>query len=387
MSYFPSFDPGFPVATEPFDQKNEMFKRSCWDDRFLDSSRRFYKEVVLNNRPGWGQPELSALNASWSLDMNFTSGIGLGNMGLYSWKGPSGRAEDYVAVGGRFEAEADNLSCLVKSAALQFGANLVGICQIHPSWVYSHEYNRKTGKHKVINLPEGVDKAVVMAVEMNYHQIKSKSLVLRSVAVGLGYSSMAHLANQLAIFIRGLGYTALPAGNDTALSIPMAMAAGLGEQSRMGLLVTKKFGPRIRLCKVLTDMPVKTDKYHPFGVGEFCRTCEVCAKKCPSQSIPYGPPTESGKNISNQSGPLKWYNDHERCFNYWASIRTDCSQCIRVCPFNKPLSKIHDLSRFMIRFKWPLLNKALVQLDSILGYHSTYPASVFWNESNRYRKN
>ena len=77
---------------------------------------------------------------------------------------------------------------------------------------------------------------------------------------GQGYSMMVYTANLMAAFIRGLGYKAIPCGNDTALSIPLAMAAGLGEWSRMGLLVTEKFGPRVRLCKVFTDMPAIFEK-------------------------------------------------------------------------------------------------------------------------------
>jgi len=39
-------------------------------------------------------------------------------------------------------------------------------------------------------------------------------------------------------FIRNLGYEAIQCGNDTALSIPLAIDAGLGELGRNGLLIT-----------------------------------------------------------------------------------------------------------------------------------------------------
>ncbi len=53
------------------------------------------------------------------------------------------------------------------------------------------------------------------------------------------------------------------------------IAASLGEFGRMGLLITEKYGPRVRLCKVFTDLPLAIDRYRPFGVTEFCKTCEI----------------------------------------------------------------------------------------------------------------
>ena len=50
---------------------------------------------------------------------------------------------------------------------------------------------------------------------------------------------MAFVASSLAHYIRSLGYKAIPSGNDTALSIPNAVEAGLGELGRHGLLITE----------------------------------------------------------------------------------------------------------------------------------------------------
>lgn len=374
------FDPGFPVAKDRFDQRNEMFKRARWDQSMAEVGRRFYDEIVFKDKPGWRQLEYAAVNGSWSVEDNHAGGCAHGNNGLYSWNGPSGKAERYVAAGGRVNASSLELTRWVKSAARHFGADLIGVCRVHPSWVYSHEYNAETHEHYPLEQPEGCENAVVMAVEMDYETLRSESLVIRGVTVGVGYSKMAFTANLLATFIRGLGYRALPSGNDTALSVPMAMAAGLGESSRMGLLITEKYGPRVRLCKVFTDMPLEPDAYRPFGATEFCQTCKTCAKFCPSQAISHGEPTTTGDNISCHSGILKWYNDHESCFGYWSKMRTDCSQCIRICPFNKPLGLIHDFSRLLIRTRISWINSVLVRLDDLLGYQRKYPIQRFWNQ-------
>ncbi|MGB0750883.1 MAG: reductive dehalogenase, partial [Gammaproteobacteria bacterium] len=31
----------------------------------------------------------------------------------------------------------------------------------------------------------------------------------------------------------------------------------------------------------------------------------------------------------------KWTADCEKCFGYWAKLKTDCAICMRVCPFSE----------------------------------------------------
>ncbi len=235
-----------------------------------------------------------------------------------------------------------------------------------------------SNEHSPIEVPEGCDNAVVMAVEMDYDAIRSSPTGVAAGATGLGYSKMAFVANLLATFVRGLGYRAIPAGNNLALSVPLAMAAGLGEWSRMGLLITEEFGPRVRLCKVFTDLPLEPDTYHAFGAVEFCKTCKKCATDCPSQAIPHGDTTPEGPNISNQSGVQKWYVNAEKCYAFWAKNRMDCTNCIRVCPFNKAPGIIHDAVRGVIR-RTTLFNRSFVWVDSLMGYDRPYPAKRFWD--------
>ena len=61
----------------------------------------------------------------------------------------------------------------------------------------------------------------------------------------------------VAEFIRRLGYNAIPAANDTALSIPLAVDAGLGQAGRHGLLINLKVGARCRISKIFTDLPLE----------------------------------------------------------------------------------------------------------------------------------
>ncbi len=370
-------DVGFEVTDHRFDQKNEMFKRFVWDPEFEKWSRRFYAEVVYKGRPGWRKPDYALRNAAWNIEWGFAMGNSASGHGLYGWEGVVPKAERFAAEGGPVSGSPRRMAHLVKTAARRLGAGLVGIAPVHPTWVYSHEYNLIDRTHRQLELPPGIEAAVVMAIPMDYETMRNQAMVLQGVTTGLGYSLMAVTANLVAAFIRTLGYRALPSGNDTALSVPLALAAGLGEWSRMGLLVTEKYGPRVRICKVFTDLPLEYDSYRPFGVVKFCNVCKTCAVHCPSQAIPHGGMTTRGPNISSHSGVRKWYVDCEKCFTYWAIRRADCTQCIRVCPFNKPPARWHDLTRWLIK-RVPSLNRTILWADRRLGFQRPYPTDRFW---------
>lgn len=369
----------FPVPAYRFDQKNEMFKRSLWDEKMLPHGMRFYREVKFQEKMGYRKIDYSFRNASWNLEWGAGFGNSRSNSGLYSWEGVNDRIRHYVKSGDPVKASPEQMSRNIKRTARYFGADLVGICQVHPNWVYSHEFNTITREHYPMELPEGCHNVVVLAIAMDYEGVQMSPTPVGGGIVGFGYSMMAFVANLMATFIRGLGYRAIPSGNDTALSVPLAMAAGLGEMGRLGFLITEKFGPRVRLCKIFTDLPLSYDTYRPFGVKEFCEVCKKCATKCPGQAIPHGDMTTEGHNISNQSGILKWYVNAEKCFAFWAKNRSDCANCIRVCPFNKPSGVIHDLSRAIIR-KTSLLNRFLLRIDDILGYDKPFPVEKFWED-------
>jgi len=219
---------------------------------------------------------------------------------------------------------------------------------------------------------------IVIAVEMDYEVIKLSPALIAEATPADAYSRMAYVAGRVAHFIRGLGYKAIPSGNDSALNIPLAIDAGLGELGRHGILITEKFGPRVRLCKVFTDLPLIPDKPIEFGVTEFCNSCKRCAEDCPGRAISSGEPTNEGPTVSNNSGAYKWYIDPEKCFQFWGqNDGGGCNNCIRVCPFNKSTGWLHDVSRFIVRnASW--LDPLLVRIDELFGYGKKVKAEQFW---------
>ena len=337
-----------------FRQRDDMFSRSHWDPGVRsEKTRAFfaaYAEPVREWREidGFRQKDYALRNASWRV-----------TRALAGMRGAEGRNEGYTDEYTALEAGSDHrmtvtspeqMSADVKRAATLLGADLVGITRFDERWIYTHKFNRQATTEQLIELPTGLDSAIVVAREMKYDLIRTAPSALGGTATGLGYSNVTTVLLSLAQFIRNLGYRAVACMNDTALSIPLAVQAGLGEYGRLGILITKEFGPRVRLGKVFTDLPLVPDQPIRFGVREFCEGCLRCARECPSKAITDAAPTERVHNRSNVTGVRKWTINAEKCFGFWTSQNSDCSICIRVCPYNKDYSKvIHRLARRLAR--------------------------------------
>jgi len=262
------------------------------------------------------------------------------------------------------------MSRIIKRTAQWLGADLVGIAELNPLWVYTHwgHHNvRYTGAARAgdhIEIPQQYRFVIVLIHDMEYEVIKRTPAV--EPETDLGYSKMGWTACSLATYIREIGYHAIPAGNELGLSIPFAVDAGLGELGRLGLLITRQFGPRCRISKVFTDLPLEPDPPVDIGVQFFCEKCERCAQHCPSGAIKSGERTEEPWDESNNKGLLKWPVNAMRCLNWWLKNGTHCSVCIRVCPWNKPNNWLHRGVRFFAERN--MLTKTLVFMDERVGY-------------------
>ncbi len=145
---------------------------------------------------------------------------------------------------------------------------------------------------------------------------------------------MSVYASAMAGFIQALGFKALASGNDTALSIPLAIDAGLGEAGRSGMMITPEFGPFVRLCKIFTNMPLQPDQPIDMGLQAFCAKCSKCARKCPAQAIGMAKEPEiSTGGPHTRPGVKRWPIDPVKCHEFWHTNGTSCSVCMAVCPF------------------------------------------------------
>jgi reductive dehalogenase len=183
------------------------------------------------------------------------------------------------------------------------------------------------------------------------------------------YVEGAKIALIVASWIRRLGYRARAHidGNYRVIAPLVARDAGLGEIGRMGLLMTPRLGPRVRLGVVTTDLPLVADSPGDDpSVIDFCLACKKCAENCPVGAIP------SGDRSRVDSG-LRWAIDSETCFRYWNVVGTDCATCMRVCPYSHPDSPAHNLVRGAIKSS-AAARRAMLWLDN--AFYGRRPATV-----------
>ena len=181
-----------------------------------------------------------------------------------------------------------------------------------------------------LDIPDEYVWATVMAIAMDPNEIRQSPGPAAEAAAFMGYMKSSVCVSALSIFIRELGYKAIAAVNAIALSIPLAVEAGLGEMGRNAMLITPDFGPCVRLCKLFTDLPLEPHKPITIGVTDSCRECDRCARACPEKAIDDRPePRFDVVDETHNRGVLRWPVDGGKC---GVSV-LGCSTCIAVCPF------------------------------------------------------
>ncbi|GAI63354.1 putative reductive dehalogenase (rdhA), partial [marine sediment metagenome] len=235
-----------------FDQKNDMFCRYLWDKDLKTYQNNFADDMLKNiktDNEGYTHFDYAFSKASWAAYNRFPF--------AFSWEGDTSFEEDWYGYKLREQKyrikDLEEFTAKVKKVARFYGASLVGITKINEKWIYKNAGKRANGQFLgsyPINLPQGINRAIVIAIEMDPQGLSTTPALPACAATGLGYSKMAFIISCLGEFIRNLGYQAIQCGNDTALSIPLAIDAGLGALGRNGLLVTPEYGSGVRICKV-----------------------------------------------------------------------------------------------------------------------------------------
>lgn len=220
---------------------------------------------------------------------------------------------------------------LVSEFAFKTGADLVGFTGVDDSFVF-----------------EGVDVphryAVALAMEMDFDLVATAPEPPSGTEVLHIYWRLGAVAVKVAEFIRHLGYPARahhPRGftgrHPTILHTRSALAAGLGEAGRHGLLITDKYGPRVRVATVTTDLKLPQSPEKHFGVDEYCKSCNLCQNACEGDAIP--------DEKTEARGFEKYLIDPYKCLPYFAEY-DGCNLCVSKCAFNR---REDDLKRFIAK--------------------------------------
>ncbi len=96
-----------------------------------------------------------------------------------------------------------------------------------------------------------------------------------------------------------------------------AQAAGLGNIGRHSLLITPKFGPRVRLAGCLTEAVLQ-----PTTAKEIqeCGDCHICIDNCPVGAL------------ATPQGDEPYHINKFACRSFTAGAGYLCSECLRLCP-------------------------------------------------------
>jgi epoxyqueuosine reductase QueG len=257
----------------------------------------------------------------------------------------------------------------VRRLAVRSGADLVGVCS--PESLYELPDHKNRIKEMVKD-PKAI---VVAAVRMFPSPIECSDKNVRPAQYETYclYGELDKIAFNVSRFLDDSGFeaTAIP----TFLPVEMSPAkrgligdvslrhaaeeAGLGRIGINRLLLTEKFGPRVRIAGVITDAPLQPDSKMK---EDICTKCGECVRACPTGAI-----SEDGKVEMKKCSPriLKYglpglidvarkylgkgekeIIDMTRDPAYWELWQTSmlgnfyyCFNCIRACPVGKKTDK------------------------------------------------
>jgi len=226
----------------------------------------------------------------------------------------------------------------IKRVGSYFGADIVGIGRAHPALLYGggamNDHGDTGGGERATESPDDLCRnypfVIVTPVAWDYNLARAHRHHIGDAAYDTTLMQTVLVLTALERYIRELGYTAIRGKVNPQAA---ALAGGVGELGRNGLIISEKFGARIHLNDaILTDLPLAPDKPIDLGVEDFCKVCRKCAETCPTNSI-----TFEGKQVFNgvEKYKIKW----ETCYKLRPLVADHwnvCLTCSTVCPYTKP---------------------------------------------------
>jgi reductive dehalogenase len=246
----------------------------------------------------------------------------------------------------------------IRRLAQGLGAVAVGFTTLEPEYLYTEKGRFDANYGEDISLNHRF--AVVFLVEMGYEEMQQAPHAETLRESARQYYRAAHIAKVLEAVLVASGHDAkahYDAHYDVILP-PLAVFAGLGELGRNNILVADRYGSRVRIGAVTTNLPLTSDTPRRLGVIDFCRICKKCADNCPSRAL-------SMDGTVAVRGVEKWPTDVEQCYTFWRKAGTDCGICMAVCPFSHRNNSFHNLVRLLIRLN-PLIRRLALLFDNAI---------------------
>jgi len=220
-------------------------------------------------------------------------------------------------------SNAEHHTARIRELSRQWGGSLFGVATLRslerddillsPSLIEQHPFSISVGFHLSDSILEGIENQPTPHYFQHYQRVNilldTMGLIVTSAIQDLGYRAMPIPASQILDWKTQRGHLSHK---------HVARLAGLGWIGRNNLLVNERFGSRIRLVTVLTDLPLVADT--PLSMD--CGSCRACVKVCPAGAI-----SERPKDF-----------DHLRCYEQLKSFSKTlhfshhiCGICVKAC--------------------------------------------------------
>ena len=219
----------------------------------------------------------------------------------------------------------------IKRESKKLGINLIGFANVE-RWSERAETASEYFPHTIWPWSKTV---ISLAVQIYLPMLETTPSVVYSELYNTTNRYLDESAYRLANFLNTLGFRAhffprdcygdisvLVKKPEAAFShVLAAKYAGLGTIGMNHTLLTKEYGPRVRLVSVITDAEITPS---PMLQEELCIKCKLCARKCPMQAF-----TPRDDKIIADMDKFKCAKYHQQLKH---EFRYPCGLCTAVCP-------------------------------------------------------
>jgi len=215
--------------------------------------------------------------------------------------------------------------------ARQTGADLFGVANLEPA----REFISRQGIFPLDRFPRAVSLGMPLndlIVERHSPLEARRDSLYWFHVYDVVTQALDVLAYRVSRWLSDQGFTTFPIPGSTPYNFQKlegiishkltAHLAGLGWIGKSCLLLTDRFGPRVRFVTVLTDAPLQTGS----PVDKPCGKCRVCIDACPVKAF-------TGTEFRVED-PRQVRFDAFKCSEY--RKEHPCGLCVSTCPQGNP---------------------------------------------------
>ncbi len=219
----------------------------------------------------------------------------------------------------------------LRAKAVDLGASLVNFAPVG-RW---DEYGEVNPAYRPRALWDKVETVIVIGVPMLLPIIESTPSINYQEMYNATNSLLDQIGFRLSVWLNDHGHPAIfmPRDGYGNLEILLekppgcfshvyaAKYAGMGTIAYSHNLITREYGPRVRMVSVFTSLKLGGD---PVTAEEICTKCLVCRRLCPSQAF------------TTREDSLVADMDVDACTRYHQVLKGEnrwpCGICAKVCP-------------------------------------------------------